>query len=130
MGALEDFLTAPSERLLVVLTKEQLLKVADHYAIELTSVSKSAKKEQFVDFIREFLKEKQVLPCSTPISVSPETPVAVSEPATQSNVNVTPSIPLSNVMPTTESNESIHLSYEQQIQLLKIKWIWNWRKGS
>lgn len=83
MSALHDFFSAPSESLLLALTKEQLFNVADHYMIGLT-LSKSAKKEQIVDFIREHLKDKQVLPRNIPLETSstglsfPVIPVAAS----------------------------------------------------
>lgn len=66
MSALEGFLKAPAESSLVALNKEQLLKLAEHYKIELPSAIISAKKKQLVDFIREFLKEQNVLPLGTP----------------------------------------------------------------
>ncbi|KAL0147780.1 hypothetical protein M9458_056923, partial [Cirrhinus mrigala] len=109
MVVLEEFLAAPSERLLVELTKEQLLKVAEHYAIELPSVLKSAKKKEFVDFIREFLKEKQVLPVITPISPSPET-----------QINDTANVPESSVRSKMQF-KSGELTFEQQKQLLRIE---------
>ena len=48
------------QSLLVALTKEQLFCIADYYLIEVT-IPKRSNKDQFVDFIRERLKEKQVL---------------------------------------------------------------------
>ena len=51
MSVYENFLAAPSESLLIALTKVQLVQVADHYLIELT-IPKRANKEQLVDFIR------------------------------------------------------------------------------
>lgn len=109
MVMLEEFLAAPSERLLVGLTREQLLKVAVYYAIELPAVLKSAKKKEFVGFIREFLKEKQVLPDVTPISPSPE--IQINEMA---------DIPESSVKPKMQLKSS-DLTFEQQKQLLRIE---------
>lgn len=106
---LEEFLAAPSERLLVGLTREQLLKVAEYYAIELPAVLRSAKKKEFVGFIREFLKEKQVLPDVTPISASPE--IQINEMA---------DIPESSVKPIMQLKSS-DLTFEQQKQLLRIE---------
>ncbi|KAK0145668.1 hypothetical protein N1851_015449 [Merluccius polli] len=74
MSAYDDFLAAPSESLLVALTKEQLMQVADHYLIEWT-IPKRSNKEQLVDFIHERLKEKQVLPGGSPVESTAPTPV-------------------------------------------------------
>ncbi|KAK0131510.1 hypothetical protein N1851_033764 [Merluccius polli] len=105
MVTLEEFVAAPSERLLVELTKEQLWKVADNYRIELPSVLKSAKKKNLVGFIREFLKEKQILPVLTPINPGSETQADI----------------VANMLgPTTES-ESSDLTFEQQRELLKLQ---------
>ena len=61
MSALDNFLEAPSESLLLTLTIKELIHVADYYSIEVT-LPKSAKKDRLVDFIRECLKAKEVLP--------------------------------------------------------------------
>lgn len=115
MVALEEFLAAPSERLLVKLTKEQLLQVADHYAIELPSLHKSAKKEQLVDYIREFLIEKQILSGVTSINPPPESQVNVIAGMPESNINV-------------QSVKSSDLSFEQQKQLWKMQMEWEQKK--
>lgn len=70
MSVLEDFFAAPSESLLVGLTKEQLVNVADFYGIEL-ALSKTAKKDKLIDFIRHRLKENQVLPDNPSVSSPP-----------------------------------------------------------
>lgn len=70
MSVLEDFFAAPSESLLVALTKEQLVNVADFYGIEL-ALPKTAKKDKLIDFIRDRLKENQVLPDNPAVSSPP-----------------------------------------------------------
>ncbi|KAK0134480.1 Retrovirus-related Pol polyprotein from transposon 412 [Merluccius polli] len=100
MGAYDDFLDAPSESLLVALTKEQLLNVAEHYLIELT-VPKSAKKEQLVWFICERLKELKVLP-----GVPGGAPSEPSKPV---------------VVPTAPLSEMAVLTFEQQKELLQMQ---------
>ena len=72
MSGYEDFLAAPSESLLVALTKEQLFCIADYYLIEVT-LPKRSNKDQLVDFIRVRLKEKQVLSGGTPVEQTPLT---------------------------------------------------------
>ncbi|KAK0153503.1 Retrovirus-related Pol polyprotein from transposon 412 [Merluccius polli] len=105
MVTLEEFVAAPSERLLVELTKEQLWKVADNYRIELPSVLKSAKKKNLVGFIREFLKEKQILPVLTPINPGSETQADI----------------VANMLGPTMESESSDLTFEQQRELLKLQ---------
>ena len=61
MSAVENFLNAPSESLLLSLTVKELINVADYYSIEIT-LPRSARKDRLVDFIRECLKRKKVLP--------------------------------------------------------------------
>ena len=61
MSAVENFLDAPSESLLLSLTVKELINVADYYSIEIT-LPRSARKDRLVDFIRECLKTKKVLP--------------------------------------------------------------------
>ena len=78
MSGYENFLAAPSESLLVALTKEQLIQVADHYSIELT-IPKRANKEQLVDFICQRLKEEQVLPGGAPVELILPTPAKMSQ---------------------------------------------------
>lgn len=80
MSVYENFLAAPSESLLIALTKEQLIQVAEHYLIELT-IPKRANKEQLVDFIRGQLKEKQVLPGGALVELTLPTPLTgLNEP--------------------------------------------------
>ena len=103
MSGYEDFLAAPSESLLVALTKEQLFCIADYYLIEVT-IPKRSNKDQLVDFIRERLKEKQVLSGGTPVEQTPLTG---------------PDQPLSNMSQLTFDEQKELL----QMQLEHKKWV-------
>ena len=103
MSGYDDFLAAPSDNLLVALTKEQLFCIADYYVIEVT-IPKRANKDQLVDFIRERLKEKQVLSGGTPVEPTPLT---------------VPDQPLSNMSQLTFDEQKELL----QMQLEHKKWV-------
>ncbi|XP_030229035.1 uncharacterized protein si:ch73-60h1.1 isoform X1 [Gadus morhua] len=96
-------LAAPSENLLVALTKEQLFCIADYYVIEVT-IPKRANKDQLVDFLRERLKEKQVLSGVTPVELTSLT---------------VPDQPLSNMSQLTFDEQKELL----QMQLEHKKWV-------
>ena len=98
MSGYEDFLAAPSESLLVALTKEQLFCIADYYLIEVT-LPKRSNKDQLVDFIRERLKEK--LSGGTPVEPTPLT---------------VPDQPLSNMSQLTfdEQKELLQMQLEEK----------------
>ena len=59
MVTLEAFIASPSEDLLLLCTKDQLLKIADHYEIKVESNDKKL-KETLVAVIREGLFGKDV----------------------------------------------------------------------
>ncbi|XP_056458875.1 uncharacterized protein LOC130392418 [Gadus chalcogrammus] len=61
MSALDAFWEAPLESLLLTLTVQQLIEVAERYSIEIT-LPKTARKDCLVDLICESLKVKDVLP--------------------------------------------------------------------
>jgi len=56
----EDFLKAPSEETLEKCTKEQLLLIASHYDIELTTADKKL-KESVLKNVKGTLQERKVL---------------------------------------------------------------------
>lgn len=49
MDAVQTFLASPSEELLECLTKENVRKVAEHFNIDLSSVSKTCKVQDLRD---------------------------------------------------------------------------------
>jgi len=60
MASLEDFLKEPSEELLEVFTKDQLLQLSSHYDIPITSSEKRL-KDSVKEIIRSVLVDKGVL---------------------------------------------------------------------
>lgn len=82
MASAAEFVKNPSEELLKTLSKEQLLKVEEHFDVE---CSKQAKKDTILSSLKGHLVEQEVLPnvdvcsteqLSTELSGSPE-PVKV-----------------------------------------------------
>ena len=59
MVTVEEFIDAPSEELLSQCTKDQLLKIAEHYNIEIEPVDKRLKETLF-QVLRENLFKKDV----------------------------------------------------------------------
>ncbi|KAL1276791.1 hypothetical protein QQF64_036414 [Cirrhinus molitorella] len=68
---IEDFFTFPSEILLERCTKEELLQVAEHFDVEVTSNDKKL-KETLLKVVKDALVERGVLEVRTP-SVNPDT---------------------------------------------------------
>uniref|UniRef100_A0A674PAM1 Gypsy retrotransposon integrase-like protein 1 n=1 Tax=Takifugu rubripes TaxID=31033 RepID=A0A674PAM1_TAKRU len=60
MNDYDTFISAPSERLLRALTRNQMFDVVNHYGIDL-SIPKSSKKEELCEFILQALMERQIL---------------------------------------------------------------------
>lgn len=94
MSTLDDFLEAPSEFCITEFC------ITDHYIIKLT-LPKSAKKDQLAEFIRESLKEKQVLPGGTPVEAT--------------------SLVALTSMFSSQTPKSIELTFEQQQELLQMQ---------
>lgn len=70
MATLDDFISAPSEELLEQFTKDQLLRLASYYDLEIASSEKRL-KESIREALKSMLIEKGVLE-PVPLSASPE----------------------------------------------------------
>ena len=57
---MEEFVAQPSEEILKTCTKEQLLQIAEHYEIELTSQIKKAKATVY-EAVKDFLIDREVM---------------------------------------------------------------------
>ncbi len=69
MASLEDFLKEPSDELLELFTKDQLLQLASHYDITITSSEKRL-KDSIKDIIRYVLIDNGILSVR-PVSLQP-----------------------------------------------------------
>ncbi|KAL2091618.1 hypothetical protein ACEWY4_013881 [Coilia grayii] len=92
MSAVEDFFAVPSEVVLDSFTKDQLRRVAEHYEFE-THLAKDLKKQQLKEQVKATFVELSVIP------LKPVVPVVSSTPNPSQNV----------------------LSFEQQLDLLKVQ---------
>lgn len=75
MASLEDFVKEPSEELLELFTKDQLLQLASHYDITITSKEKQL-KDSVKEIIRNVLSDKEVLKVQKDFPKSVITPLS------------------------------------------------------
>ena len=79
---MEEFVAQPSEEMLKTCTKEQLLQVAEHFKIELTSQIKKTKATVY-ETIKDFLIDREVMAAKRD---DPVTPSASLTPSSDSEV--------------------------------------------
>lgn len=77
MATVDDFISAPSKELLEHFTKDQLLKLAAYYDIEITSSEKRL-KEGIKDAVKSILTENGVLKLTPPPAPGPSPPSQMS----------------------------------------------------
>ena len=102
MDKLSVFLAVPSAGTLKVLTKHQLVKLAEHYDLEL-DIPKGTKKDKLIQLVMERLAGREVFSFD-PVP-EPVIPAASSTPQGSD----------------AASNRPIGLRFEQQMKLLKMQ---------
>ena len=112
MASIDDFIQSPSDELLNSYKKEQLMRVADHYGVELP---KKVNKEELLATLKHELVEKEVLPVLVGSVEAPIDKDSVSEVASK---RVTGPVEMANMAPVLTG---LGFTFEQQKELILLQ---------
>ena len=112
MASIDDFVQSPSDELLNSYKKDQLVKVAEHYDVEL---SKNLNKDELLATLKHKLVEKEVLPVLVGSLKAPEEMDSVSDVASP---RVTGPVMMSKMAPVLTG---LGFTFEQQKELILLQ---------